>query len=62
MYAAAVERARASGCSSVDLYLTKLVEHDVTDQDYDHVFTPEVLASLNRASEQARAGPSVYDG
>ena len=60
MYDAAVERASETGCSSVDLYLAKLLAEDVADpENYDHIFTPEVLASLDEASAEVRTGKGL---
>ena len=53
--------AAASGFDSVAAYVIDLIGHNVKpegDEDYDHVFTPEVLAALDLAAAEARAGKS----
>ena len=53
--------AAASGFDTVAAYVVDLISHDVkpeADENYDSAFTPEVLAALDTAAADARAGKS----
>jgi len=53
--------AAASGFDSMAAYVVDLITNDVkpqADESYDHVFAPEVLAALDTAAAEGRAGKS----
>ncbi len=52
---------RSAGFSSVDEYIADVVVHDSDDErdNFDHLFTPEVVARLDKISNEMKAGKSV---
>ena len=62
LYDKANLRASESGFSTVDAYLAEIISGDLRDDpdDFDHLFTPAVVESLERASADARAGGKTY--
>ena len=58
LYEQAKRRASEGGFKSVDDYVADVVSLDIEDpeENFDHIFTPEVLAELDAASAQAKAG------
>jgi hypothetical protein len=61
IYKEAERRAREAGFGSVDEFVAKQLESDFSDEqeDLDHLFTPEVIARLDRISDEMKAGKSV---
>ena len=52
--------AAEAGLSGVEGYLASLIEHEVPN--YDHLFTPERMQEIERASLQVREGRvSTYE-
>ena len=61
VFRVAQQRAAAAGYVSVEAYINHVVAHDAEDEDnFDHLFTPEVLADLDRFSAEVRAGAKTY--
>jgi hypothetical protein len=66
VFQAAQQRAADGGYPSVDAYITDVVVHDLTEEggvetpNFDHLFTPKVVAELERISATARAGGKTY--
>ena len=61
LYEEVHRRASASGFVSVDEYVADVLQQDL-DQDienFDHLFTPERLAHLDRAAAQIEAGQGL---
>jgi hypothetical protein len=58
----AQRRAKLAGLASVDEYISSfLTESDAEDSgNFDHRFTPSVLAELDRVSETAKAGGKTF--
>jgi hypothetical protein len=57
----AMHVAAENGFDSLAAYVVELISHDVEPEasdDYDHAFTPQVLAALDTAAAEARAGES----
>ena len=60
IYAAASEAAADEGFPSVDEYVTSVMARELLpDGNLDHLFTPAVIASLDRAAAQLDRGESV---
>jgi hypothetical protein len=61
LYEEAERRARAAGFASVDEFVAHQLESDFSDvqEDFDDHFTSEVVAHLDRISEEMKAGKSV---
>lgn len=57
-YSKAKQIAESRGFESVEEFLTLIInEEAATPQvNYDHLFTPEVLAAIDRAEEDVQAG------
>jgi hypothetical protein len=55
-------RAAQAGYSSVDKYVADVVVHDTDDEadNFDRLFTPEVIAQLDKISADIRAGGKTY--
>jgi hypothetical protein len=65
VFNAAQRRATEAGYPSVEAYITDVLVHDVTDDteetpNLDHLFTPEVIARLDRISANIKAGGKTY--
>ena len=61
LYKEAERRAREAGFASVDEFIADRLESDFFDEqeNFDERFTPEVLAHLDRISEDMKAGKKV---
>jgi len=61
LYKEAERRARDAGFASVDEFVADRLESDFSDgqEDFDDRFTPEVVADIDRISEDMKAGKSV---
>ncbi len=60
LFEQAQRRAAEGGYSTVDDYVAELVGHDALEtENLDHLFTPERLAIIERASAEIEAG-QVY--
>ena len=65
VFEAAQRRAVAGGHSSVDEYIADVVARDLANSneetpDLDEMFTPQVIAALERIAEAAKAGGKTY--
>ncbi|HZK81705.1 MAG TPA: hypothetical protein VFC46_11570 [Humisphaera sp.] len=66
LYREAQRRAIEGGFASVDEYVADVVSQDLVDDDgsepqnFDHLFTPERLAELDRISNEIKAGGQTY--
>jgi hypothetical protein len=62
VFQAAQRRAADGGYSSVNEYIADVVVHDISDKadNYDHLFTPERLAELDRISTAIKSGGKTY--
>jgi hypothetical protein len=62
LYNVAQRRASESGYSSVEEYIADVVAQDVADdtENFDHLFTPQVVIELERISAAAKAGGTTY--
>jgi hypothetical protein len=60
LYQQAQQRASEAGLS-VDEYIAEIVESDVNtgSENYDHLFTPEVVAELEQIHAEMKAGGKV---
>jgi len=59
----AQRRAADAGYSSVDEYVADVVTHDANgerSESFDHAFTPERLAELERISAEIKAGGKTH--
>jgi hypothetical protein len=58
LYQDAQRRAAEAGFGSVDEYVADVLQHDLREEieDFDHLFTPERLAHIDRAAAQIDAG------
>ena len=58
LFEEAKRRAVAAGFQTVDEYVADFLQHDVYEEseDLDHLFTPERLAHIDRATAQIDAG------
>ena len=61
LYKEAARRAQAAGYATVDDFVAEQLqgEFSVEQEDLDHHFTPEVLAHLDRISDDMKAGKSL---
>lgn len=65
-YKEAQRRAAEAGFSSVDEYVAEMVNDDLTEgngeetPNLNHLFTPEVIADLDRISAEIKAGGKTY--
>ena len=60
LYQEAQRRAAECGFASVDDYVTSMLQADVEEtENLDHLFTPERLAHIDRASAQIDAGQGI---
>lgn len=62
VFKVAQRRAADAGYSSVDEYIADVVIHDRGDEsdNFDHLFTPERLAELDKISAEIKAGGKTY--
>jgi hypothetical protein len=62
LYQQAQQRAHAAGFQSVDEYVAQIVESDVSaaSEDFDHFFTPEIVAELDQIRAEIQAGAKTY--
>jgi len=58
LYDQAKRRAVEAGFKSVNEYIADVVSDDLTEQteNFDHLFTPERLAIIDKAAAQIKAG------
>ena len=58
VYQRAKKRATAEGCANVDSFIDHLLAEELIEDDanLDHLFTPEIIASLDKSLEDAKAG------
>ena len=58
LYEQARQRASEAGFQSVDEYVAEIVESDICAgaADYDHLFTPEVVAELEQIHAEMKVG------
>jgi hypothetical protein len=58
LFLIAQRRAAEAGFGSVDEYVADMLQHDLEDQseNFDHLFTPERLAHIDRAAAEIDAG------
>ncbi len=61
LYEEAQRRAADAGFGSVDEYVADMLQHDLQEQteNFDHLFTPERLAHINRAAAEIDAGKGL---
>jgi hypothetical protein len=62
IFAVAKKRALDEGYQSVDQYLSDIVVNDQSEEadNFDHLFTPERIAELDRISAEISAGGKTY--
>ena len=62
LYKEAERRARDAGFGSVDEFVADRLENDFLDEqeNLDHLFTPEVIADLDKISHGIKAGGKTY--
>jgi len=62
LYEKAKLRAKEAGFSDVDAFIAEVLEADLSEEaaDFDHLFTPERLAHLDRISAEVKAGAKTY--
>ncbi len=62
LYKEAQRRAREAGFGSVDEFVADRLESDFSEEqeNFDHLFTPEVIADLDRISAQVKAGGKTF--
>jgi len=60
-YATATRRAEQEGFGSAETYLSDFIVSNIagTPDNYDHLFTPAVIAELDAAVEEARSGNNI---
>lgn len=57
LFEEALRRARAAGFDSVDEYIADFLEqHSDTGDNFDHLFTPERLALIDKGAGDIKAG------
>ena len=61
LYQVAQRRAAEAGFGSVDEYVADMLQQDLEDQseNFDHLFTPERLAHIDRAAAEIDAGLGI---
>ena len=61
LFQEAQRRAAAAGFGSVDEYVADVLQHDLREEpeNFDHLFTPERLAHIDRAAAQIAAGQGL---
>jgi hypothetical protein len=62
LYQEAQRRASESGFTTVDEYVADVIAHDLelSTENSDHLFTPEVIRELDRVSTAAKVGGKTY--
>jgi hypothetical protein len=62
LYHVVKRRASEAGFASVEEYIADVVAQDVADdtENYDRLFTPQVVGELERISATAKAGGTTY--
>lgn len=65
VFKTAQRRAAEGGYPSVEAYITDVLVHDLADDadetpNLDHLFTPDVIAHLDRISADIKAGGKTY--
>jgi hypothetical protein len=62
LYREAQRRASESGFASVEEYIADMVTQDIADDtdNFDHLFTPQVVSELEQISAAAKAGGKTY--
>ena len=62
IYRQAQRRASEAGFTNVEEYIADIVSQDSADDadNFDHLFTPEVVRDLERISAAAKAGGRTY--
>jgi hypothetical protein len=62
LFQEAQRRATAAGFATVDAYVADVLSHDPGEptDNFDHLFTPEVLAELDHISGEIDAGGKTY--
>lgn len=62
LYLRAQQRATAAGFQSVDDYVAEIVASDISacSENFDHLFTPELVAQLDHIQAEAQAGASTF--
>ncbi len=62
LYREAERRAREAGFGSVDEFVADRLESDFSydQENFDHLFTPEVIADLDKISDEIKAGGKTY--
>jgi hypothetical protein len=62
LYKEAQRRAREAGFGSVDEFVADRLESDFSDEqeNFDHLFTPDVIADLDKISDQIKSGGKTY--
>jgi hypothetical protein len=62
LYREAERRARKAGFATVDEFVADRLKTDFSEEqeNFDHLFTPEVIADLDRISAQIKAGGKTY--
>ncbi|MEO7715761.1 MAG: hypothetical protein ABIY70_06150 [Capsulimonas sp.] len=60
-YAAAVKRAQREGFGSAEVFLSNFVADSITSDpdNYDHLFTNEVIEQIDAAAVEARTGNNL---
>ena len=62
LYRVAQRRAAEAGFATVEEYIADVVTQDVADdtENFDHLFTPQVVSELEQISAAAKAGGKTY--
>jgi len=62
VFKVAQRRASEAGFASVEEYIANVVTQDVADdrENFDHLFTPQVVSELEQISAAAKAGGKTY--
>jgi hypothetical protein len=62
LYRVAQRRATEAGFATVEEYIADVVTQDVADdtENFDHLFTPQVVSELEQISAAAKAGGRTY--
>jgi hypothetical protein len=62
IYREAQRRASEAGFASVEEYIADVVTKDVVDdeENFDHLFTPQIVSELEQISAAANAGGRTY--
>ena len=62
LYREASRKAKQEGYKSVDAYVQDVISVDIKEDpdNFDHIFTPEVIAELDQIINEMKAGGKVY--